>query len=362
MAIDLQAAAKFRAVYVGGNDNHARQEALQKLLALTGTESEEIESVQADASAPQEWFANVSTVPFFSDRRVMVVRSIGRRDPSDVWKAPLDKAHPAVKEMASLPETSLLVLVFDDEAGSETRQANAVKHAAVWAKLVTLAGGKTLVFDVDLSKTANIVRDTAAERGKKITPGATRLLCEMVGSKPSLALSELEKLILYVGDAAEIRETDVRTVVLAEDEYNVYQLVDAIISGNANQAVAQLRTLYGQTPDVEGQVFPRLFPQLLNQFRYLWQARFSLDNGTNPSSPDPQVSQWLPTKKFSSEPEWKQRKVLQTARKVSLPEIGTLISCLVDADAEIKGQKAAVSTKDTVERATLKMCKICAGR
>lgn len=337
----------------------ARAEALHQILENAGADETELERVQGDTSQPISWFGTVSTIPFFSDRRVLVVRSVGRCDPSDTWDAPIGKSHPAVKEMMAVPETGFLLLVHDDEAGSEDRQAKIKKMADQWAKLVTAAGGKSVVLNVDPSKTHELVVSEAKKLGKKMTGKASSLLCEMVGNKPNLAVEELHKVALYVGDNETVTEMDVRTVVMADSEYNVFELVRAVVAGNTGKAVTQLRLLFGQTNDVAGQLFPRVIPMFMSTFRSIWQARFCMDEGSAPLHPSPQVSEWLPEKRLSSESEYRQRDSVNAAKRLSLDKIRQCFDLIVRTECEAKGQLPAISIQDSLERMVLEMSKIC---
>lgn len=351
-----------RVVFLGGDDSFARAEALRLILANSGADDTELERLQGDSSKPVEWFGKVSTVPFFSDRRVLVVRSVGRCEPGDTWAEPIGKSHPAVKAMTAVPETGLLLLVHDDEAGSEDRQVRIKRTADQWAKLVTAAGGKAVMLNVDPSKTHELVVNEAKKLGKKITPKAASLLCEMVGNKPNLAVEELHKAALYVGDGESISEADVRTVVMPDSEYNVFELVRAVVGGQTGKAVAQLRLLFGQTNDVAGQLYPRVIPMFMSTFRSIWQARFCLDEGTPPLQPNSHVAAWLPEKKLSSESPYRQRDAVNAARRLSLESVRQCIELIVRTESETKGQLPNLSIQDSMERMVLDMCAVTSGR
>lgn len=362
MRFQADSVAQSSLVWIGGEDSAARVAALKAVLEASRADDTETESFSADSKDIESWLAAACTMPFFSDRRVVIVRNIGRFDPEDKWDAPINKSHPAVGLFTSVPESSLMLLVHDDDTGAEDRQRRQATVAGQWSKLVDHAGGKSLKFDVDLSQTPGLVRSRAKELGKKISEPAVSALIEMVAGKPSLALAEVEKLALYVGDEPEIRERDVRESVAADTEYNVFRLIDAIVGGQTGEALTQIRTMFGQTTDLQGQAFPRVFPILTGQLRTLWQARFLLDSGTNPSRPGSEVEAWLPSKRLSSEPDWKRDKTLRLARRLTLGQIGECLSLLVRADAELKGALPAAGAGESIERLTLDMCRVCATR
>lgn len=359
MAFDPAAASKSTVILFAGDDSVSRGRALEDVLREANADKSETEQFQAETCQPQDWLGAALTVPFFADRRTFIIRNIGRLDPTKVWDEPIGAKHPGVRALKELPETSLVLLVADDELGDEDRQRRLATCVGHWSKIVTAAGGKVGSFQVDPSKTAELIREDAAKFGKKISPKAVTTLTMLVSSKPSLATSELAKAALYSGDAPEISERDVLTAVTPDLEYNVFKLLDAIIAGQSGEAVRQMRTLFGQTTNLMEQALSRVFPVFLNQFRQIWQARFCLDSGTNPAKPSAEVELWLGSKKLSSEPDWRQRKAVGAARRLSLDQIGACIKALSDAEAELKGQKASFSADETLERMTLSMCSVC---
>ncbi len=354
MRFDPSVAVKSRAVFVGGDDSLSRAEALEKILGAVSADPSETESILGDSVTPLEWFGKSSTVPFFGERRVLVVRSVGRCEPSRFWDDELKKDHPAVTEFKGLPETALLVLVHDDEIGDDSRQQRFVTHANQWMKLLEFGGGVAFVFKVDTSKTPELVRARAKELGKTISPVAANLLSEMVGGKPELALSELEKAALYAGDSPEIRRSDVQAAVLPDAEYNVFKLADAIVASDARQAVAQLRTLFEQTPDIGGQLFPRVLPTLVGQFRLIWQARASSE-----SKGESERSEWVPAKSLADEKDWRQRRAREAAARLDAGQIRECFRQLLQVEAEVKGQLPSLSAPDSLEQMTLRLCRIC---
>lgn len=362
MAFDAKSASKSTIVALIGSDSVARGNALQDILREAGAERDETETFQADTGGPLEWVSGALTAPFFAERRTVIVRNIGRSDPKKHWDETPGAKHPAVKALKELPETSLVILVGDDELGDEDRQRRMAANMAAWAKIVAASGGKVATFEIDTSKTPELVRAEAQKYGKSMSKKAAETLAMLVSSKPSLAMSEIAKAALYAGDSPDITEQHIHAVVTPDLEYNVFYLLDAILAGQSGASIRQMRTLFGQTSNLMEQALPRVFPVFLGQLRSIWQARFCLDAGTSPQRPGPEVEKWLPSKKLSSESDWKQRKAIGAAQRLSLSQIGQCIKALADAEAELKGQKASYSAGETLERMALTMCQVCAVR
>ncbi|MBS1715968.1 MAG: hypothetical protein JST30_16700 [Armatimonadetes bacterium] len=359
---ETASALQRRVVLISGDDPVSRASALEELTSSEGIDPSETEQFQADAKDPSEWCGLAATVPFFSERRTVIVRSIGRYDVAKRTDESIGKNHSVVRLLAALPETSLLVLVHDEDSGDDDRQQRLRKSADVWAKIVDLAGGKSYVFNEDPSRTLVLIREAVAKHDKTISEKAANTLAQMVGNKPGSAIAEAEKAALFAGESPEVREADVKAAVTPDLEYNAFKLVDAVVAGDAATAVTQVRLLFGRSPDASSMAIQRVFPVLVSQFRALWQARFCLDSGTNPVHPDAHVERWLPEKRLGNEPDWRQRKIVGAAKRLSLHQISGCIGEITAADAMLKGALPSYSAGDTVERMTLTMCRLCGAK
>jgi DNA polymerase III delta subunit len=347
-------------------DENQRRKALEDLIATAGfTEGDlDIESFTADSRSPIEWVGAACTVPFMSDYRMTVVRNVGRADPAKVWTGEKYSAsHPFVKEALSLPDTGRLVLVMDDEVGDSQKMDRIEAAGGRWARLVRLAGGAVCSFEADPAQAVNTIGRAAKERGKKISRAAATRLSEMLNGQTTAALSEIDKLCLYVGDRDEIRDSDVTRLVTPEAEYSAFSLTDAIAEGSSKKALTQLRMLFSRHPRIETEVFPRVFPLLTHQFRMLWLARLCIDHNCPADKPTPEVAAMMPDKpNFAKTSDWQRRRAMRGARGLTIPQIAACLFELETADARMKGLKPAYSAQETLEEMTLKMSLICSGR
>jgi DNA polymerase-3 subunit delta len=104
--------------------------------------------------------------------------------------------------------------------------------------------------------------------GKKLTPAARQLLVQRAGTQAGVLASELEKLCLYVGDAATIDDAAVRDSVRDLAESWVFDFTKALAQRQAGAAVAQLRALFAQ-----GEHPLRLLSLIARELRLLLLAR-----------------------------------------------------------------------------------------
>lgn len=340
MKFDVARALSRPIVMLGGEEDALRLQALNELVAAaSGGDDFDLEYFSGDSSSPMQWIAACGTAPFLSPRRVAVVRHLLRNEDS------------AGLAGVSLPETALLILVADEEAGSDDRKF--VTRANAWAKAVDKEG-IVIKFTIDAKAFESYIQQAA--NGKKLTHGATEAFKEMTAQNLSHALGEMDKVLLYVGDAPQISEQDVRAVVVPSREYNVFSLVDAILGAKGGAALEQLRTLVGSNPRVEGPVMREVLPALSRQFRLLWQARTLLDGRGSLTTIPKIVSDQFPSQQsLLTQKEYPQRLAMRGAEKLTLNQIGQCLDVLVMAECRMKGLEPSFSTQDALEMMVLEL-------
>jgi DNA polymerase III delta subunit len=350
MSVDTAEALKHKIIFIEGNFASERKKALDAILLaaqLADDDAFDREMIMANEKSIGEWISAVSTVPFLSDRRCVVVRNVLRVDPD------VDDLKASVKQLSTLPVSALLILVADDEIRKDDDMNKQSSLAGPWRKAIKAAKGHILTFTLDSVKGGSNLQDVAKIAGKKLTPRTQGYLMEMVANRPDRAEEELEKLILYVGGSAEITVEDVKRSVTAEPEHNIFQMCDACWRGDAGRALAQLQKLRGQTRDFHTEAI-KLVGFMASQLRNLWQARGSIEK--NPSG-------WEPEKGgFSKMKDYPQRKAVENAHRLTFSQ---LLQCQVavrEANALITGQSLGVASEEIIEQMILRLCQIATNR
>jgi DNA polymerase-3 subunit delta len=129
------------------------------------------------------------------------------------------------------------------------------------------------------------VIDSAEQRGARCEQDAARELVDALGTDMMLIASELEKLVLYVGEKRSITLGDVETMVLAAKQRSLYDLTDAISAKDKPRSLALLDGLLNASDGGEdaaiGHLYmlARTFRQMLiineknvRDSRAIWQA------------------------------------------------------------------------------------------
>lgn len=121
--------------------------------------------------------------------------------------------------------------------------------------------------------------------GKKIHPQATQYLLKQVGTDRSLIHQELQKLLCYIDNRAEITQQDVCAVSISMNVENAWQLAEAIFKRDAASALRISRALLD-----DGVALIALLRQIRSQIQTEYQICSILSTGGNSS----EVSQQFP--------------------------------------------------------------------
>lgn len=338
-----KATARVPVWLIHGPEDRIRRRALADLLAEIGVGPQDfdLETHGGDGGKVSDWVASAGTAPFLAPARVVLVRHLLRAgDPKD---------H-RIDELSSVPDSGRLILVADEEATlDEDRQRRFSDSAKAWARAVTSAGGTVIEASVPPAQFSSRLRSEAEALGKSLSATAADQLKELCGGSFSRALDEVEKLALYVGDRPAIAEADVHKAASASREHNVFRLVESIAGGEAGNAFAQLRVLFGNTSKPDD-VANRFLPSLSRQFRLVWQARAALDARVAPGEMGTRLPGALADRpRLDKEPDFVQQKALRLAKRLPLTAIAACLQEVADCDARLKGLRPATSAMDSVE-------------
>jgi DNA polymerase-3 subunit delta len=113
--------------------------------------------------------------------------------------------------------------------------------------------------------------------GKKLSPTAWIALGKKTGFELRRSLTELEKLIFFVGERGTVEEKDIEEVVGKTREDSIFDLTTALSEKNQLAALAALRALLDQ-----GTHHLIILSMIVREIRLLLQARILVDSGKLP--------------------------------------------------------------------------------
>lgn len=166
---------------------------------------------------PKEIIDLAETLPFFADRRVILIEKSG------LFKKGGDDLAEYLKEV---PQTTCFLFV-EEEADKRSRLYKAA------AKL-----GSVVEFGAQKDETlAKWVGSRIRSEGKNITQGAYELFISKTGTDMENIDKELEKLVCYCMDREVITPEDVQAVTTEQITSQIFAMVDAIADHQQKKAL-----------------------------------------------------------------------------------------------------------------------------
>lgn len=237
----LSAAEKplIRPVYaVYGDDSYLIRESIRAIALALFADDEERESGISRFPGPTSTLANVldevSTLPFFSRRRLVIV----------------DDADPFVSKYRRDLEA---YVAHPSDSGTLVLQVKQWPANTKLAALVEKAGASINCTSPRERELASWLTQLArARHDAHLSADAARLLIELAGAEAGILAAEVEKLAVYVGESAKIERADIVKMVGAGRVETIWNTLDAVTTGEARVALEHLDNLLaaGEQPTV----------------------------------------------------------------------------------------------------------------
>ena len=154
---------------------------------------------------PSEIIDLAETMPFFSDRRLIIIEN------SSFFK---DKCDELADYVADIPESACIVFV-ENEVDKRGRLYKRVKES----------GRAVEMGAQDETSLSKWILGLLANDNKRITQNAMKLFLDMTGGDMENIQKELEKLICYVGDREAITDSDVKEICTEVVTNNIFEMI-----------------------------------------------------------------------------------------------------------------------------------------
>ena len=278
------------------------------------------------------------TIPFLAHRRLVVVEGLLVR-----LAAP-SRSHPAVpgqvasgespSEEASSPEAdkaqNQALLAYLDRIPETSElvllEEPVLRSGPVLRRLLELQrDGRAKIIVCEKPKKSDLpawIRTRAKLRQVRVDVTAVADLAEFVGDDLRQLDQELIKLADYAAGGKTVSSADVRRLVPATRTASVFDLVDALGSGNTPAAGKLLQHVL----DVDGEHPLRLLTMIGRQYRLLIQAKALQASGVKP----PEIAKAL------NVADWTAPKLLNQAAKHSFSGLQRAMERVLAADEAIK--------------------------
>ncbi|MCP4363286.1 MAG: DNA polymerase III subunit delta [Chloroflexi bacterium] len=300
-----------------GEDTHSQQETLAKLQAKMGDPAMlDLNTTRLEGKISfAELQQTTSAIPFLAPVRLIIGHDLLTAKPD---KAFVDKLATYLPQMTET--TRLFFLESKALKASHPIIKLAEKEKAGYVKKFAKPEGHAL---------DKWIRDEAAARNGRIQPRAVHMLATNIGSNLNILSNELDKLVLYKGEEAEITADDVTLLTPYAAEASIFDLVDALGNRNSKKASLLLQQKFSEGTDPF-----YLFSMVIRQFRLLIQVKELAEAGERP----PGISQTLKMHSFVA------GKLHQQSQGFSLPQLEQIYHHLLDIDVGVKTGRQDMTT------------------
>lgn len=245
-----------------GPDTYSRNESVTQLkheLDADGMLSANTSILDAARLELPELTAVCSTVPFLAAHRLVIVSDLLARAQTPRPRSSRSASAQAGSDwgelaafLPSMPASTTLLLL-DGAVRDDNPLLRALRPLAEVRRFAPLSR----------EETEDWIRRRALNAGTRIEPRALVALLDLAGTNLWTLSGEVDKLTLYALGRA-VTEADVRLLVAAAQESNVFTMVDAILDGRAEPALRHLRLLFQG-----GAAGPYLITMIARQYRQL---------------------------------------------------------------------------------------------
>ena len=328
----MSPAGKHRVLLIYGQQRLLVEEELKKARAKISEKVDadfNLDVFEAGEDSVEDALQAVETLPLASDRRYVIIKEAQKLTASEVKKLGGYIEDPA--------ESSLLILT-------------AVELKANSALLrVVKKGGMVKEVSKRRDQIPGWMRSRFKERGLQVSGKALAYLQDALGEDLMAIEGAVEKVSLYHDGEGAVELDEVVSLVTPTAEKSIYELVDRVAVGDADQALKLLRRLLQQ-----GERATYILNALARRFRSLLIYRALREDGRQDKEiidylKLPKNRSWMVSKKFKPQ-----------AAKLSEERLRQALSLLVDMETAIKSGE--MDEEFAVEFAVSGLSAIAAGR
>jgi DNA polymerase-3 subunit delta len=316
--------------YFYGADTFLIEEEVKGLKAETiaGTAMESLNSHTFHAAQidTAELISEAMTLPAMSPWRFIVVKG------AEALKTP---QHKELTPYLLDPSPTTCLVFISNEAKVNTSSA--------FFKLLEKSGYLQRRYAMRANDAESWIRKAVKGAGKDISREAVKRLVEITGNGLGEIRGELDKTILFVGEAEKIEEADVMSAATDVKEENVFELADAIGAKDAGSAIKIYTKLTSEAPLA-------LLGAITRQFRIITKIKALSKSGISRDKLGPAVGVYYYIDKY-----------IQSSSRFTAGELAVAFQKLPKADLEIKGGGGSYGSglppKLVITRLIMELCK-----
>lgn len=276
-------------------------------------------AVDGDEAFISDVLDELRTAPFLADKRVVAVRS------ADGF---ISRYRAILEKYFQKPAPTGILVMTVSSWSSQTRLAKMLPKVGT---LIDLKPPKPWEL------AGHLVQYTTAKYKVRLNRDAAEMLVELAGDELAQLYNEIEKLVLFARGEKVIRTDHVESLIGHYRIYGAFEAIDAMVSGNAAQAVTRLRNMFAEDKSAEYKVVGAFAFHV----RRMFEAKVLLEKRINPADIAKRLRIGYGKDRFFAQ-----------LQRMSLPQIGALLQELAAIDYATKtGQtRAPVAIEQLVLR------------
>jgi len=292
---------------------------IEKFVREVDKNSYNIERLDGENLDSEDFFRTVSALGFLADKKMVVIKNLLANKKLKGWQEALLAF--LEKQKDSLEENYLIFWQTDkpDARGKVFKKLSQFKYSEEFAPL-------------RFQQLPVWIKGKLASYQKEISEAALRLLINYVGSDLWQMSQEIHKLAHY-SKKSTIEEMDVKEIVQAKVDDNVFSLIDAL--GRRDRALA-LKLMEEKLNS--GTNHQYLLTMIVRQFRLMIKTKALGEQAKNPAG----LAKTLKIHPLTAE------KILMQSQNYELAQIKKIYAKLLDLDEKFKtsaGQEKILLTK-----------------
>ncbi len=265
-----------------------------------------IQSLDGETISADDFFKAVTAMGFLADKKLVLVKNIFNNKKLSEWQ---DALLDFLKKQKDSPDENYIIFWQAGKADSRTKLYKTLKKFKFAEEFNKLKPQELNIW----------ITNQVARHKKKLSPEALKLLVNYVGNDLWQLYQEITKLVNYSKE--EVTEEDVKTLVQAKVDDNIFNLIDAL--GNKDKALS-LKLIEEQLKS--GVNHQYILTMIIRQFRFIIKAKALGDRATN---------SWLLAKTLKI-PNLVAEKTLEQSRRYTMDQLKSIYKQLLILDEKFK--------------------------
>lgn len=304
--------ADLKLVYlIYGTEDLRLAQALARLKKRVGDSADldfNSDTFDGDNADADDIVASCNTMPFLSERRLVIVKNVDKMAKS---------GQDTLAAYAANPSPSTTLVLVATKLAKNTRLYKAVDRL----------GGAAEYAAPKKSEYPREVQSMFADRGKRISLDAAELLVAAVGYDLRRLSAETDKAIAFVGGREEVTRADVDEVASTTAPTSVFELTDALANRDAAAALRLLAALLGNNESIFA-----VHALALRTLRDLIVARTLIDRGHGSLG---EIARAV------GRPDWQVKNLPRQARGFTSQELVNALRAAAETEEQMKTSRDA---------------------